>query len=430
VIDQGRMPPWHANPQIGHFSNDIRLSDDEKQLIFQWIDNGMPEGDRADLPKPIEFVEGWRISKPDVEFAMPQEFTVPAKGVVGYQHFVIDPGFTEDKWIQEAEVRPGNSAVVHHLIIYYVPPGKGKQNPLNVLYNSLAAYAPGMPASVFRPGLAKRVPAGSKLIIQAHYTPNGSEQKDRSTAGLVFADPKTVEQELLTSIAMNFEFNIPPGATEHRVEAKYRFPQDMRLYAVLPHMHLRGKSFRFDAVYPDGRKEALLEVPRYDFNWQNSYVFSEPKRMPEGTVVHCTATFDNSADNLMNPDPTKSVHWGEQTWEEMMVGTFEAVLEDQDLTLGAPRVEKKSDDEYEVTFTYRPTSEAEQVYLAGTFNDWKPTGHKMDGPDAQGKFSTKLTLKPGKYEYKYVLDGKHWRADPGNPEQAGDYNNSVLHVGE
>ena len=124
VIEQGRMPPWHANPEIGRFSNDIRLSDDEKQRIFQWIGNGMPEGDPADLPKPIEFVEGWRISKPDVEFAMPQEFTVPAKGVVGYQHFVIDPGFTEDKWIQEAEVRPGNSAVVHHLIIYYVPPGK------------------------------------------------------------------------------------------------------------------------------------------------------------------------------------------------------------------------------------------------------------------------------------------------------------------
>lgn len=426
VIQQNRMPPWHANPEFGHFSNDIRLSDEEKKLIFDWIDHGAPEGDPADLPKPIEFVEGWRISKPDIEFAMPEPYKVPAKGVVSYQHFVIDPGFTEDKWIQQAEVRPGNRAVVHHLIIYYIPPGTGKNNPLAVLYNSLAAYAPGMPASVFKPGLAKRVPAGSKLIIQAHYTPNGSEQTDLSTAGFVFADPKTVKQELLTSLAMNYEFNIPPGATEHKVEANYRFDQDMRLYAVLPHMHLRGKAFRFDALYPDGRKETLLDVPRYDFNWQNSYVFVEPKRMPEGTVVHCTAAFDNSADNLMNPDPTKPVRWGDQTWEEMMVGTFEAVREDQDLSLGGPKVVKTAEGEYEVEFAYRPNIEAKAVYLAGTFNDWQPTGRKMDGPDAKGRYTTKLTLKPGVHEYKFVIDGEHWRADPGNPLEQGDYHNSVL----
>ncbi|HXT58922.1 MAG TPA: redoxin domain-containing protein [Pirellulales bacterium] len=426
VIEEGRMPPWHANPEFGHFSNDIRLSDEEKKLIFAWLDNGVPEGDAADLPKPIEFVEGWRIAKPDVEFAMPKPYTVPAKGVVSYQHFVIDPGFTEDKWIQQAEVRPGNRAVVHHLIIYFVPPGKGKQDPLAVLYNSLAAYAPGMPASVFRPGMAKRVPAGSKLVIQGHYTPNGSEQTDLSTAGFVFADPKTVKQELRTSLAMNYEFNIPPGADEHRVEARHRFDQDMRLYAVLPHMHLRGKSFRFDAIYPDGARETLLDVPHYDFNWQNSYVFAQPKRMPEGTVIHCLAAFDNSADNLMNPDPTKAVRWGDQTWEEMMVGTFEAVREDQDLSLGAPKAVKTTAGDYEVEFAYRPNVEAEAVYLAGAFNDWKPDGLKMDGPDAEGRYTAKLTLKPGAHEYKFVIDGKQWRADPGNPLQQGQYHNSLL----
>ena len=426
VVEQNRMPPWHANPEFGHFSNDIRLSDEEKKLIFAWIAGGAPEGDPADLPKPIEFVEGWRIARPDVEYAMPEPYTVPAKGVVQYQHFEIDPGFTEDKWVQQAEVRPGNRAVVHHLVIYYVPPGTEKQDPLAVLHNSLAAYAPGMPASVFKPGLAKRVPAGSKLIIQAHYTPNGSQQTDRSTAGFVFADPQTVKQELVTSLAMNYEFQIPPGEADYRVEASHRFDQDMRLYSVLPHMHLRGKAFRFDAIYPDGRQETLVDVPRYDFNWQNSYVFAEPKRMPEGTVIHCSAAFDNSADNLMNPDPTKPVRWGDQTWEEMMVGTFEAVREEQDLSLGAPKVVKTDAGDYEVEFVYRPNVEAEAVYLAGTFNEWQPTGRKMDGPDARGRFTAKLTLAPGDHEYKFVIDGKHWRADPGNPRQVGFYHNSLL----
>ncbi|HUY91252.1 MAG TPA: redoxin domain-containing protein [Pirellulales bacterium] len=426
VIEQGRMPPWHAKAEFGHFANDIRLSDEEKKLIYEWLDNGAPEGDPADLPKPIEFVEGWRIAKPDVTFAMPKPFAVPAKGVVQYQYFEVDPGFDEDQWIQQAEVRPGNRAVVHHLILYYVPPGEEQQDPLAPLNKSLAAYAPGMPASAFRTGMAKRVPAGSKLVIQAHYTPNGNEQTDLSTAGFVFADPKTVKQELLTSLAMNYEFNIPAGAANHRVEAQHRFDQDMRLYALLPHMHLRGKSFRFDAIYPDGRQETLLDVPQYDFNWQNSYVFAEPKPLPEGTVIHCTAAFDNSAGNLANPDPTKAIRFGEQTWEEMMVGTFEAVRAEQDLSLGAPKAVKADAGEFEVEFVYRPNIEAEAVYLAGTFNEWQPTGRKMDGPDAQGRYTTKLTLAPGDHEYKFVIDGKHWRADPGNPRQTGFYHNSVL----
>lgn len=426
VVAEGRMPPWHANPQFGHFRNDSRLSDVEKNLLFEWMDNGAPEGDRADLPEPPQFVEGWRIPSPDVVVSMPEPFTVPAKGVVPYQHFVTSANFDEDKWIQAAEVRPGNRSVVHHLVLYYVPPGGEKMKAEAVIFNSLAGYTPGMPATLLRPGHAKLVPKGSKLIIQCHYTPNGREQVDQSTAGLVFADPATVKQQLLTQLCLNFKLDIPPGENNYQAEAEHRFDQDTYLYSLLPHMHLRGKSFRFDARYPDGRTETLLDVPRYDFNWQNSYVLAEPKLMPEGTVIHATAAFDNSADNLVNPDPTISVRWGDQTWEEMMVGTFETTRADQNLTLGIPTATRLDSGDYEVRFAYRPDVEAHEVYLAGDFNEWNPTGHKMDGPDADGRFTTTVVLRSGIHEYKYVIDGARWRADPGNPNQNGFYRNSVL----
>jgi hypothetical protein len=242
----------------------------------------------------------------------------------------------------------------------------------------------------------------------------------------VFADPETVKKQLVTQVCLNFKLNIPPGDANYQAEAEHRLDQDTYIYSMLPHMHLRGKSFRFDAHYPDGRTETLLDVPHYDFNWQNSYMFDEPKLMPEGTLIHCTAAFDNSADNLMNPDPTISVRWGDQTWEEMMVGTFETTRADQDLSLGKPTARRLDSGDYEVLFHYRPDTEAREVYLAGEFNDWKPADHKMDGPDAEGCYTTTLVLKPGKYEYKYVLDGVAWRADPGNPGQNGLYHNSVL----
>lgn len=428
VVAEGRMPPWHANPQFGHFRNDARLSDREKELIYKWIDAGAPEGNPADLPAAPEFVEGWRIGKPDLVLSMPEPYTVPAKGVVAYQHFATGVTFDEDKWIQAAEIRPGNRAVVHHLILYYQTPGEEK--PEAVLFNSLAAYSPGMPASQFRTGHAKRVPKGSKLKIQCHYTPNGNEQTDQSVAGLIFADPATVKKELQTQLCINFKLNIPPGEANYRAEADHRFNQAARLHSLLPHMHLRGKSFRFEARYPDGRTETLLDVPRYDFNWQNTYLFEEPKLMPEGTVMHCTAVFDNSADNLMNPDPTAAVRWGDQTWEEMLVGTFELTRDDQDLSLGPPAAKRLENGDYEVTFRYRPDVKASEVYLAGEFNHWEPADHKMCGPDADGCYIATLTFKPGQHEYKFVIDGTAWRADPGNPRQTGAYHNSVLTLGQ
>jgi hypothetical protein len=195
-------------------------------------------------------------------------------------------------------------------------------------------------------------------------------------------------------------------------------------------MHLRGKAFQFEAVFPDGREEILLDVPRYDFNWQNTYALREPKRMPEGTEIRCRATYDNSAENLVNPNPAAVVMWGDQTWEEMMVGTMGVSLEEQDLSLGPPLAKRLESGEYEVTFTYRPQGKVEAVYLAGTFNDWNPTGLRMDGPDAEGRYTAKVKLKPGSHEYKFVIDGTKWRADPGNAVQIGFYRNSQLKLGE
>jgi hypothetical protein len=210
--------------------------------------------------------------------------------------------------------------------------------------------------------------------------------------------------------------------------ADYRFGQDTLLYALFPHMHLRGKSFRFTALYPDGSQEILLDVPRYRFDWQNQYVLAEPKRVPEGTVLKCEGHFDNSEGNLNNPDPNVAVHFGEQTWNEMLVGYFDMALADQDLRPGLPKIKALADGEYEVSFHYQAPAGTKAVFLAGEFNNWKPDGHKMDGPNAHGQFTTTLKLKPGRHEYKFVLEGKVWRQDPANPRQAGYFHNSVLLV--
>jgi peroxiredoxin len=429
VIEDRRMPPWHANPGFGSFANDCRLSDEEKRLVYQWVADGAPEGDPDELPVPREYDEDWRIPTPDVVYTMPEAFEVPAEGVVPYKYFVVDPGFEEDRWVAAAEGRPGNRAVVHHLILFFQTPDKNRIDPVDALFNAVAAFSPGMPAGIYPAGYARRIPAGSKLIFQVHYTPNGSPQTDVSSAGLVFADPAEVKKEIKIGAALEFRFRIPPGADNHRVEATHRFDQDTLLYSLLPHMHLRGKSFRFDAHYPDGTTETLLDVPRYDFNWQNSYVLAEAKRMPEGTELHCTAHYDNSENNLVNPDPTATVGWGDQTWNEMLVGSFEFAAPDQDLSLGLPEVRPADDGRFEVRFKYKPPAPVDAVYLAGNFNDWQPREHAMEGPNADGFYSTSVPLAAGTYEYKFVLDGEDWKSDPANPRHTGFYQNSVLDVG-
>jgi peroxiredoxin/mono/diheme cytochrome c family protein len=431
VIEQQRMPPWHADPKYGVFANDARMPEGEKKLVYEWIDHGCPEGDPKDLPKPIQFVEDWRIPKPDLIFSMPEPFTVPATGDVPYQYFTVDPGFTEDKWVKASEGQPGNRSVVHHMIVFVLPPGSRPLSETGGFGGEfLAAGVPGLPPMILPEGDARFVPAGSKLVFQMHYTPNGTVQTDQSRFGLVFADPKSVVRELKSNMALNFKFQLPPGANNYAVKADFRFGQDSLLYSLMPHMHLRGKSFRFEAVYPDRKREILLDVPRYTFDWQNQYVLAKPKLMPEGTVLHCVAHFDNSEDNLSNPDPRATVTWGDQTWQEMMVGYFDAALAYQDLRAGPPKIKSLGAGEYEVQFQYPAPPGTKSVYLAGTFNDWKTDANKMDGPDSRGAFTTKLKLKAERYEYKFVIEGRIWKADPANRKQAGYYNNSVVMVGE
>lgn len=322
VVEAGRMPPWHANPKYGEFLNDVRLTTEEKKLFLQWNQAGAPSGDLTQAPPTPDFAEGWQIPEPEVVYKMPEPFAVPASGTVEYQHFYIDPGFTEDKWIRGAEARPGNRSVVHHVILFYIPPDRQKHRPEDPLFNALAAFAPGMPAVMAPAGVALRVPAGSKLALQVHYTPNGTPQTDLSEAGVIFADPQEVRHEVRVQAGLNFAFLIPPGADDYRVAAKYRVIDDSLLFSMTPHMHYRGKSFRFTANYPDGDSEILLDVPRYDFNWQNIYLLRKPKHLPAGTIIDLEASFDNSADNPLNPDPSQAVHWGDQTWQEMMIGTM------------------------------------------------------------------------------------------------------------
>jgi peroxiredoxin len=320
VVNQGRMPPWFADPAIGHFENDARMTDDEKLLVRQWVDAGCPEGDPEQLPEPRKFADGWNIPEPQLVLKMADKpFLVPAEGVVDYKHFTVDPGFTEDKWMIACEARPGNRSVVHHILVFLQSPG----GEIELLRGSLlAAYAPGSPPRATDPGMAKRIPAGSKIIFQMHYTPNGRPQEDLSTLGLSFCDKSEVKQVVESGWVINVAFAIPPGNPDYKVVAKHTFEEDRLLLGLTPHMHVRGKSFQYEAIFPDGSKEMLLSVPRWDFNWQIDYLLAKPKLMPKGTVLRCEAHYDNSADSPTNPDATKWVTFGEQTWDEMMIGWF------------------------------------------------------------------------------------------------------------
>ena len=281
----------------------------------------MPEGDPANLPEPPQFTDGWQIPTPDeVHYMTEEPYDVPADGVVEYKYFTMDPGWTEDKWIKASEARPDNRAVVHHIIVYAVPPKSSKARG-----RSVGGFAPGSPATIHLDGVAKFVAAGSKLKFQMHYTPNGSPQKDRSRIGFVFADENEVERIAGGGLVGNWRFAIPPHDANHKIVGERTFRRDALLTNMLPHMHLRGKSYRYTAIYPDGSEEILLDVPNYDFNWQLRYEFIEPKLMPKGTILRGVAFYDNSEDNLANPDPTATVRYGDQTWEEMMHGFYGSI---------------------------------------------------------------------------------------------------------
>lgn len=322
VTKLDRMPPWHADPQYGKFSNDARLSDADKRTLARWAEAGAPEGNPNDLPEPPKFIDKWSILTPDEVISMPHAFDVPATGVVELQNFVVDPGWKQDRWIAGIEPRPGIPSVVHHILVFVIQPGEGVPD-LRSDDCFLAAYAPGLRPDPVSPEYARRVRAGSRLIFNVHYTPDGAPHRDTSYVGVKFADAKSVRRQLMICGAINRGFVIPPRSPNHEVRAKYRFAQDALLLSLAPHMHFRGKDFLYEAVYPDGRRETLLSVPRYDFDWQTMYRLAEPKLMPKGTVLECVAHFDNSPQNLSNPDPTRTVTFGWQSFEEMMVGFFE-----------------------------------------------------------------------------------------------------------
>jgi mono/diheme cytochrome c family protein len=321
VTTQRRMPPWHADPRHGKFANDRRLTDKEIETLASWVDAGTPRGDDRDMPKAIDWVKGWRMGKPDQVLEMPREFEVPADGVLSYKHFTIDPGFKEDVWVEKAEARPGPGAagVVHHVVVYILKPGQDQPFDNKGNMNILVGWAPGDLGLICPPDTGLRIPKGSKLMFELHYTPNGKAVKDRSSIGIIFAKKKP-KYEMLMNSFVNESIRIPPRDPHYRAEATMRFPADARILSLVPHMHWRGKDYFYELIYPDGRKQTLLSVPRWDFNWQNVYLFAEPIKVPKGARLHAVAHWDNSRNNPYNPDPDKEVRFGLQTWEEMMVG--------------------------------------------------------------------------------------------------------------
>jgi mono/diheme cytochrome c family protein len=383
------MPPWHADPSVGQFSNDPRLTQAEIDTITAWVDGGAREGEPRDLPPSPKFVEGWNIGQPDLILKMPEEFTLDANGPDEYQHFVIDPGFTEDKYVQIAEARPGNRRIVHHIIAAILPPPDGAQPQMTltreeiekrraerapILYKEgfllrlkpnvpvyddgcqlpsggggvqldgsgqfragmlLTGFAPGVKPPAREPGTVKKIPAGSKILLQVHYSKTAGEvEKDRSMIGLVFAK-EPPQRESVTSQIANHYFRIPAGAENHRVTACWTAPQDIHLISAAPHMHRRGKAMEIKVFYPDGRSEVLLNVPRYDFSWQTIYKFKRSIAIPKGTRFMVTGYLDNSGRNKNNPDPTQAVRFGEPTYDEMMTGIIEYTVDSQSLKSAA-----------------------------------------------------------------------------------------------
>jgi hypothetical protein len=319
AVLQRKMPPWLADPHYGTFINDRRMPERDVQTLVAWADGGAPEGDPKLTPRAPHFETGWNIGKPDVVIDIGTDFEVPAEGTVVYQYFTVPTNFTEDKWVEAAEVRPDKRAVVHHVIAFLQEPNA--PNGQRQMGNLLVGYAPGEQPLRLDPGTAKLVKAGSKIMFQVHYTPNGKPAQDRSYIGLRFAK-EPPKYRAITTNSMNRGFVIPPGDPAYQVKSTWTAKQEVLLVGLMPHMHLRGKDFKYTVVYPDGREEVLLSVPKYDFNWQLQYELKSPIALPEGTRIDCVAHFDNSANNKYNPDPGKEVKWGDQTWEEMMIGWF------------------------------------------------------------------------------------------------------------
>jgi len=324
------MPPWPADPCCGHFANDRSLTSADIETLANWADTGALPGNPHDAPPEKAWLDGWNLPH-DLELAMPKPFDVPASGAVEYQYFPVPTGFKEDRWIQAVEVRPGNRAVVHHIVVYLREPGStwaGGPTKSDIL----TVYAPGSTPDSWPDGMAKLIKAGSDLVFEIHYTPNGKPARDQTSIGLVFAK-KPPAKRVLTLQLNNDHFRIPAGEKDARVSAWGSIPNEALLLSIFPHMHLRGKSFVF--ALNDGKKglNTVLNVPIYSFFWQLSYRLKTPIPIAKGTRLECWATFDNSPNNPNNPDPTADVTYGQQSWQEMMIGFFDVAV---DVNLGKP----------------------------------------------------------------------------------------------
>ena len=346
AVAERRMPPWHADPAHGRFRNARRLSDADRALLLAWVDQGCGEGNPLDLPPPRKFVQDWRIGRPDAVFTMPKAMPVPAqapKGGIPYKFVLVSEPFPEEKWVRAVECRPGAASVVHHITAFLLPPGTDavhwqermeKAPLLNVLFNSydddcfLAGYGPGEDPLILPPGQAKRIPKGARIVFEMHYTPNGTAARDRSCVGFLYATERP-RHRVLTGSVMQPLLLIPPRAANYRVMATKTFDRPVTVLSLCPHMHLRAKSAAFHLIRPDGSREILLSVPHYDFNWQTNYYLAEPLRLPKGAKLQFVVHYDNSAANPNNPNPDRYVSWGEQNWDEMMIGFFEYYVDDR-----------------------------------------------------------------------------------------------------
>lgn len=340
-----KMPPWFADPRYGRFANDPSLTAQEIQTLSGWADGNTPAGEPRHALAPERWVKGWNIPQPDFVLKMPDPVAIPARGDVEYTYEIVPTGFTQDIWVQMSEIRPSSRQHVHHAVVYIRPPDSKwlRHAPMGLPFTAstltdardrrdahgtdsdvLLVYAPGSSSDQWADGMAKFVPAGSDLVFQMHYTTNGQASNDQTSIGIVFAKhpPK---QRVLTLQLTNIHFVIPPGADDYRVEVHGTLPNDATLLSFFPHMHLRGKRFEYNIVRSDGSIEPLLRV-NWDFYWQLSYRLAEPRLLKAGTELQAVAWYDNSRNNPHNPDPNSSVTWGDQTYEEMMVGFFDVAV--------------------------------------------------------------------------------------------------------
>ncbi len=346
AVMRKKMPPWFADPRYGRFANDPSLSGQEIARLAAWADAGAPAGSPRDAPPPPHWTEGWNIPPSDLVVKMPKPVAIPAHGDVEYTYEIAPTGFDEDRWVRMSEIRPSSRAHVHHAVVYVRPPDAAwlRRAPVGVPFTAsslpdaesrreamattsdiLLVYAPGSSPDHWPEGMAKFVPRGSDLVFQMHYTTNGHATSDQTSIGLVFAR-KPPAQRVLTLQLTNNRFVIPPGVADFRVEAHGTLPNDATLLSFFPHMHLRGKRFEYNLIRPDGSVlETLLRV-NYDFYWQLSYRLAEPRLLKAGTELRAVAWYDNSRNNPHNPDPTQAVTWGDQTYDEMMVGFFDVAV--------------------------------------------------------------------------------------------------------